>query len=100
MKINGRETKKNVYCWYDHLLLRGTGVDKHIEKAIKDHDWKQFKTYQYILNNIVTEDQGNEKWVYLPKSVHVQYVDDDDWDSVEMTEEIFKAIDLNEYECG
>ena len=99
MEINGRKTKQIIYCWYDHCFLRGTGVDKHIMEAIDSHDWTQFITYQEILNNMVSEGQNNEKWIYLPDHVHVEF-EDGEWEMVDLTKEIFEHIDANEYECG
>jgi len=99
MEINGKKVDRITYFWYDHCFLRGTGVDKHIEEAIDKHDWTQFRVYQEILNNMVTEGQYNEKWIYLPDTVSVKY-EDGEFESVELTEEIFAHIDANEYECG
>lgn len=94
-----RKIVKVYYCWFDHCLLRGSGVEKHIEKAIESHDWEQFKMYQHILNNMVSEGQNNEKWEYLPDHVHVKY-DDGEWECIDMTRELFDAIESSEYECG
>ena len=99
MEINGRKAKKIVYYWYDHCFLRDTGVDEHITEAIENHDWLQFITYQEILNNMVSEDQNNEKWIYLPDQVEIKF-EDGEWETVDMTKEIFEHIDANEYECG
>ena len=99
MEIEGRKVKRTIYYWYDHCFLRGTGVDKHITEAIENHDWVQFITYQEILNNMVSEGQNNEKWIYLPDQAEVEF--ENGWiETVELTEEIFKHIDVNEYECG
>ena len=99
MEIKGRKVKRIVYYWYDHCFLRGTGIDKHVTEAIDNHDWVQFITYQEILNNMVSEGQNNEKWIYLPDQVEIEF--ENGWiETVELTEEIFKHIDVNEYECG
>ena len=99
MEIKGRKVKRIIYYWYDHCLLSGTGVDRHITEAIENHDWVQFITYQEILNNMVSEGQNNEKWIYLPDQVEIEF--ENGWiETVELTEEIFKHIDVNEYECG
>ena len=99
MEIKGRKVKRIVYYWYDHCFLRGTGVDKHVTEAIENHDWVQFITYQEILNNMVSEGQNNEKWIYLPDQAEIEF--ENGWiETVELTEEIFKHIDVNEYECG
>ena len=99
MEIKGRNVKKIVYYWYDHCFLRGTGVYKHVTEAIENHDWVQFITYQEILNNMVSEGQNNEKWIYLPDQVEIKF-EDGEWETVDMTKEIFEHIDANEYECG
>ena len=99
MKINGKKVKRISYFWFDHCFLRETGIDKHIEDAINTHNWIQFKTYQEILNNMVTEGQHNEKWEYLPNTVSVRF-EDDTFERVELTREIFDKIDFTEYECG
>ena len=99
MEIKGRKVKRVIYYWYDHCFLRGTGVDRHITEAIENHDWVQFITYQEILNNMVSKGQNNEKWIYLPDQAEVEF--ENGWiETVELTEEIFKHIDVNEYECG
>ena len=99
MEIKGRKVKRIVYYWYDHCFLRGTGIDEHITEAIENHDWVQFITYQEILNNMVSEDQNNEKWIYLPDQLEIKF-EDGEWETVDMTKEIFEHIDANEYECG
>ena len=99
MEIKGRKVKRIVYYWYDHCFLRGTGIDKHVTEAIENHDWVQFITYQEILNNMVSEGQNNEKWIYLPDQVEIKF-EDGEWETVDMTKEIFLLIYANEYECG
>jgi hypothetical protein len=99
MEINGRRVKKIDYYWFDHCFLRGTGIDKHITDAINNHDWIQFTTYQEILNNMASEGQNNEKWIYLPDIVYVTF-EDGEIEEVSLTKEIFEHIDANEYECG
>lgn len=94
-----KKIKKVVYFWYDHCFLRGTGIDKQITNAIERHDWVQFKTYQTILNNMVTEGQKNEKWTYLPDSVCVEY-ENGKFKCLDMTRELFNKIEDSEYECG
>ena len=99
MEIKGRKVKRIVYYWYDHCFLRGTGVDKHVTEAIENHDWVQFITYQEILNNMASDGQNNEKWIYLPDQAEIEF-EDGEWETVDMTKEIFEHIDANEYECG
>ena len=99
MEINGRKVKQVMYFWFDHCLLRGTGIEKHITEAIEKHDWIQFRTYQEMLNNMVSDGQNNEKWIYLPNHVHVEY-EDGEYARFDMTEELFNEIEFSEYECG
>ena len=99
MEIKGKKVKRIVYYWYDHCFLRGTGVDKHVTEAIENHDWVQFITYQEILNNMASEGQNNEKWIYLPDQAEIEF-EDGECETVDMTKEIFEHIDANEYECG
>ena len=48
---------------------------------------------------MVSEGQNNEKWIYLPDQAEIEF--ENGWiETVELTEEIFKHIDVNEYECG
>ena len=68
-------------------------------EAIDNHNWVQFITYQEILNNMVSEGQNNEKWIYLPDQVQVEF-EDGEREAVDLTKEIFEHIDANEYECG
>ena len=99
LEINGKKVNNIIYYWYDHCFLRGTGVDKHITEAIDNHNWVQFITYQEILNNMVSKGQNNEKWIYLPDQVQVEF-EDGEMEAVDLTKEIFEHIDANEYECG
>jgi len=99
MAEENKKIVKIMYFWFDHCFLRGTGIDKQITNAIERHDWIQFKTYQEILNNMVSEGQNNEKWIYLPDHVHVEY-EDGEYDTLDMTEELFNKIEFSEYECG
>lgn len=95
------EKEMYYYDWWDHCLLRGTGIEKDIERAIDEHDWVKFKTYQLILNNMVCEGQDNEKWEYLPN--YMTKVIDDDYtngEQIELTEENFSLINCHSYECG
>ena len=68
-------------------------------EAIDNHNWVQFITYQEILNNMVSEGQNNEKWIYLPDQGQVE-CEDGEWEAIDLTKEIFEHIDANEYECG
>lgn len=99
MELNGKKVEKVLYFWFDHCFLRGTGIEKHIEKAIEKHDWVQFKTYQEILNNMVTKGQNNKKWEYLPNHVHIKYKNGD-CERVKLTKDLFDKIEDSEYECG
>lgn len=88
-----------IYYWYDHCFLRGSGIEKDIEDCIKRHDWVKFQCYQKILNNMVCEEQNNEKWLYLPNEVTV-YDKDEYYGTLELTEQVFNLISYSEYECG
>lgn len=93
------EKKKAVfanYYWYDHCMLRGTGIDLDIEECIENHDWKKFKTYQKCLNGITVNGKAAE---FLPNAVRVHY-SNGKINSEYLTEDTFKLITCNEYECG
>ena len=51
--------------------------------------------------NLIREDyfQKLDQWIYLPNEVSVRY-EDDTFELIEMTEELFNRIAFNEYECG
>ena len=48
---------------------------------------------------MASDGQNNEKWIYLPDQAEIEF-EDGEWETVDMTKEIFEHIDANEYECG
>ena len=84
-----------IYYWYDHLILRKTGEDKIVEKAIKEHDFDTFVEFRMKYPN-------EPDCVFFPDTAYVYDLELNDFVGVVdiTTPENFACIDDQDYECG
>jgi len=90
--------KEYIYFWYDHMMLRGTKVMEYVKKSIEEHDWKTFSLFKKMLDVGDQYSTKGNKMLFFPNYIAVY--DGEKHYCIPLTEENFKKITANEYECG